>query len=98
MPMTVTEHHHVVSKNFVTVCPMDPCIIHVMCGLPHAIHAYSRCIPVQCTCTESLPCLQGKEPKNFLASNYDADSICALTSLAMLIEKMSSKPPLPPGV
>jgi len=59
-------------------------------------------MPIQgahlCTYPEILPCLQGKEPKNFSASNYDADSICAMTSLAMLIEKMLSEPPLPPGV
>ena len=96
--LTVTEHHYVVSKNFDTVCLMDPCITHVMFGLPHAIHAYSRCTPVQCTYPEILPCLQGKEPKNFSASNYDANSICAMTSLAMLIEKLLSKPPPPPGV
>ena len=86
------------ARTLLLVCPMDPCIIHVMFGLPHAIHAYSRCAPVRCTYTEILPCLQGKQPKNFPAYKYDADSICALTSLAMLIEKMSSKLPLPPGM
>lgn len=41
----------------------------------------------------------GREPKNFLASSYDADSICASTSLEVLIKKMRlSRPPLPPGV
>lgn len=41
----------------------------------------------------------GREPKNFSASSYDADSICASTSLEVLIKKMRlSRPPLPPGV